>query len=96
MATHIDDIDAENQDITTSNEQTPLLNDHQSIEEPRHDEIRLDKKKTSWYVWRVMWAILVALVLAVFIKGWIDAGADVDVNCHYFTISAINILIKIS
>lgn len=70
------DSDAENQ--TDINEQTSLLNDHQT--DQQLDPKGHDQKQTSWYVWRVFWAIVVAIVLAVFIKGWIDAGGDVDVG----------------
>ncbi|KJR88189.1 mitochondrial carrier protein [Sporothrix schenckii 1099-18] len=36
------------------------------------------RRPTSWYVGRAVWTLLAALVLFVFIKGWIDAGGDVD------------------
>lgn len=35
-------------------------------------------RPTSWYVWRAVWTLVAALILFVFIKGWVDAGGDVD------------------
>ena len=74
--------DAEQQGVPT-NEQTPLLNDHLSNhsfeDQVGDDSERVEPKSISWYVWRVFWAIVAILVLALFIKGWVDAGADVDV-----------------
>lgn len=75
--------DAENQTNSASNEQTPLLDDnHQSDPQPdqQPEQNGHERKQTSWYVWGVFWAIVAALVLAVFIKGWIDAGSDVNVS----------------
>lgn len=60
-------------------ENTPLLAGEQS-EQPRLEPQENDKKPTSWYLWRIFWAILAALVLAVFIKGWVDADGDVNVS----------------
>jgi uncharacterized membrane protein YraQ (UPF0718 family) len=70
------DSDAENQ--ANINEQTSLLNDQEVDQQP--DPKAHDQKKASWYIWRIFWVIVAALVLAVFIKGWIDAGGDVDVG----------------
>ncbi|KAL5092352.1 hypothetical protein Trisim1_001608 [Trichoderma cf. simile WF8] len=58
-------------------ENTPLLVGEQS-EQPRLEPQKNDKKPTSWYLWRIFWVILAALVLAVFIKGWVDADGDVN------------------
>jgi uncharacterized membrane protein YraQ (UPF0718 family) len=85
--------DAENQ--TNIDEQTPLLDDHQSDQQPDQPVENSkggSEKNASWYIWRIFWAIVAALVLAVFIKGWIDAGGDVDVgdqlmSRHYRTSS---------
>ena len=65
-------------DEQTQTEQTPLLGDARSDEQPEQKE--KEPRKASWYIWRVFWAIIVALVLALFIKGWIDAGSDVNVG----------------
>ncbi|KAL3421165.1 hypothetical protein PVAG01_07609 [Phlyctema vagabunda] len=62
-----------------NNEQAPLLGDHRSDHQPDEvDQEEPQKKPTSWYVWRAFWAVLAVLVLAVFIKGWVDAGGDVE------------------
>jgi uncharacterized membrane protein YraQ (UPF0718 family) len=76
------DGDPENQTNIASNEQTPLLDDHQSDQDRDEDPDQKgpEKKRASWYIWRIFWAIVAALILAVFIKGWIDAGGDVDVG----------------
>lgn len=77
------DGDEENQMIVnTSNEETPLLSDHQSEEHPEVNgpEPEPERRKASWYIWRVLWVIVAGLILAAFIKGWIDAGGDVDVS----------------
>lgn len=37
------------------------------------------KRTKSWWFWRILWTILAALFLAIFIKGWVDAR-DVDVS----------------
>lgn len=78
--------DTERQTPTPSNEQTPLLGDHQPAqrpeeqpEEPEQSEEEPKPKPTSWYLWRGFWFVLGALVLALFIKGWVDSG-DVDVS----------------
>jgi len=93
MATHVNNnIDAENQG-NAIDEQTPLINDHSPIEESTQDGIEPKPKGRSWYAWRIFWAIVIALVLSVFIKGWIDAGADVDVGwspSHKFNMAQNN------
>lgn len=67
-------------------EETPLLaaahdegrDEHEqaALLDPPQDE---SKRTKSWWFWRILWTVLGALVLAVFIKGWIDAK-DVDVS----------------
>lgn len=65
-------------------EQSPLLQDQRSDHEQDADQDipELKRRRASWYIWRVVWAIFAALVLAVFIKGWVDAG-DVNVSSTY-------------
>ncbi|KAK0624604.1 mitochondrial carrier protein [Bombardia bombarda] len=75
---------------TSSSEQTPLIGDHRSDaqyhdgDEPQDQssdgqEVEPKASKTvSWYAWRILLAVLSILVLVVFIKGWVDAGGDVD------------------
>ncbi|KAH7333820.1 mitochondrial carrier domain-containing protein [Rhizoctonia solani] len=70
--------DLENSSRT--DEQTPLLRAEQTANE--HEQAALlepqpEPRTKSWYAWRVFWAVLAALVLGVFIKGWIDAD-DVE------------------
>lgn len=69
------DSDAEGQ---TANEETPLLGDRQSGQQPESNEP--DQQQAGGWLWGIFWAVVAALVLAVFIKGWIDAGGDVDVG----------------
>lgn len=65
-------------------EQAPLLgNSHRPVDEderPLSPKPQHEKATRSGYVWRVVWAILAIFVLAVFIKGWIDAE-ETDVRC---------------
>uniref|UniRef100_A0A4E9EG36 Mitochondrial carrier protein n=1 Tax=Gibberella zeae TaxID=5518 RepID=A0A4E9EG36_GIBZA len=63
-----------------NDEQTPLLRDqHIETEQVGNNESEIvpaptpEKRTTSWYAWRIFWTILVIVVLAVFIKGWIDS-----------------------
>jgi len=78
--------DAENQTIISNHEETPLLadahnqQDHDSDHQELEDVPEQKRKQVSWYLWRVFWTIVAALILAAFIKGWIDAGSDVDVG----------------
>ncbi|PSR77522.1 mitochondrial carrier domain-containing protein [Coniella lustricola] len=73
-------------------EHTPLLASQQQADEQperdaeaqQHDEAALleppqseARRTNSWWFWRILWAVAAALVLAVFIKGWVDAK-DVD------------------
>jgi hypothetical protein len=60
-----------------SSEDSTLLSDDRQ-DEPEEQPTR-PPRTTSWYVWRAFWTILAALVLAVFIKGWIEAD-DVNVR----------------
>ncbi|KAF8599992.1 mitochondrial carrier [Ceratobasidium sp. AG-I] len=56
-----------------NDERAPLL------EQPSHgDDAPLSQPRTwGWYVWRGFWVVFAAVILGVFIKGWIDAD-DVD------------------
>jgi len=76
------DADSQAPVTSTSNEQTPLLSEPQSDEVEQQDEEVAEKRvrKASWYIWRVFWFIIAVLILAAFIKGWVDAGGDVDVS----------------
>ncbi|KAK0128328.1 hypothetical protein ONS95_000303 [Cadophora gregata] len=60
-------------------EQSPLLGDHQPGQQANvDDEVEKGGRTTSWWVWRGFWVLFGALVLSVFVKGWIDAGGDVE------------------
>ncbi|CAN8099766.1 unnamed protein product [Discula destructiva] len=61
-------------------ETTPLLGAHQEEGRDEHEEAALleppqseTRRTKSWWFWRALWTLLAALLLAVFIKGWIDA-----------------------
>jgi hypothetical protein len=52
-----------------------------------HEEAALlepppQRRSKWWYAWRIFWVILGALVLALFIKGWIDAD-DTNVRRRF-------------
>lgn len=62
----------------------PIDDDYQASRDGResqqdeHEQAALlepqPKPRTKWwYIWRAFWVILGALILALFIKGWIDA-----------------------
>ncbi|KID82163.1 mitochondrial carrier protein [Metarhizium guizhouense ARSEF 977] len=57
-------------------EETPLLNGEPSS--PRVDDPESEPGRGSWSYWRLFWAVVAVVVAIVFIKGWIDAGSDVD------------------
>lgn len=74
-------------------EETPLLGpetgdgairaDNNSNAPAKDDDVTGDAppsqpRPTSWYVWRAVSTLAAALILFVFIKGWVDAGGDVD------------------
>lgn len=69
--------DAESQ--TNVHEQTPLLDDDQQSSQQTVDDAP-ELKQARYHVWRIFWAIIAVLILAAFIKGWIDAGGDVQVS----------------
>jgi hypothetical protein len=76
---HEDDVDTENQRPAVD-EETPLLTSELTGEEQEPDPKEPEPTPASWWIWRVFWFIVAALVLALFIKGWIDAGSDVNVR----------------
>ncbi|KAI9052199.1 hypothetical protein LZ554_003558 [Drepanopeziza brunnea f. sp. 'monogermtubi'] len=58
-------------------EQTALLSDHRSVASEDEPEPGSGHGHVSWWLWRGFWLVIGALILAVFIKGWVDAGGDV-------------------
>lgn len=72
-----------------AHERAPLLaNDnvrYDTTTPQEEDEATSEPEKTSsktWnYVWRSFWCLFALLVIAVFVKGWIDAD-DVNVSGH--------------
>lgn len=74
------DADEENQrHIEDHDEETPLLHGEVSNQQ-QVNQLEPEKKPHSWFLWRILWAVVAVVILTVFIKGWIDAGSDVDVG----------------
>lgn len=74
---------------TKPDERAPLLPNEssrrhhaeaQSIDnEAEPDQPAAVARSWQWYAWRTFWTVFAILVLAVFIKGWVDSE-DVDVS----------------
>jgi hypothetical protein len=79
---HEAEVDTENQRVA-ADEETPLLNEGLTEQEGEADPKELEPSRVGWWAWRIFWTIVAALVLAVFIKGWIDAGSDVNVCLNF-------------
>lgn len=61
--------------------QRPLLEDERPISpKPQHEEATTGRSAWKTSPWKIVWAVLAIFVLAIFIKGWIDAK-DTDVRC---------------
>ncbi|KAI1841540.1 hypothetical protein JX265_013505 [Neoarthrinium moseri] len=60
--------------------------DGRQASQDEHEEAALlepqqEKRTAKWYLWRAFWVILATLVLALFIKGWVDSDAtDFDLG----------------
>ncbi|RYP47952.1 hypothetical protein DL768_006107 [Monosporascus sp. mg162] len=58
-------------------EQTPLLEGQEMPRDEREQAALLEpppeKRTRSWWFRRIFWAVIAAVIMAVFIKGWIDA-----------------------
>ncbi|CAK7274726.1 hypothetical protein SEPCBS57363_006308 [Sporothrix epigloea] len=79
---------------TRTGEETPLLRpaeaapiragDDDTTSTVKHTDddadctARQSPRPVGWYVWRGVWTLLAALVLGIFIRGWIEAGGDVQ------------------
>jgi hypothetical protein len=76
---HEGDVDTENQRAAVD-EQTPLLISEEQLtnEEQEEDPKEPEPTRLSWYLWRAFWVVVLVLIHALFIKGWIDAGSDVN------------------
>lgn len=67
-------------------EEAPLLED-ESASLGHYSTVASEspaKHATSWYIWRIVWTLVAILILTVFVKGWIDAGRDVQVRIPPF------------
>jgi hypothetical protein len=75
----------------TYTEETPLLVDESasSILDSETQDKEAIKRPLSWYVWTVTWVLGCALILALFVKAWLDADGDVEASRHVFTPSSI-------
>lgn len=69
-------------------EQTALLRDDRAQAED-DQSVRSEAEATpqetrsrSWYAWRIFWAVLAIVVIAVFVKGWIDSDETEVVISH--------------
>lgn len=71
------DSDAENQ--ASASEETPLLDSPGAEGLERKNE---RKRGPSFYILRVILAIMAAFMLGVFIKGWIDGSDYADVGAR--------------
>lgn len=66
---------------TRANEETHLLVDPESQHHEEDADIKSgENSNASWYAWRLFWVIVAAVVIGVFVKGWIDSGSDVNVR----------------
>jgi len=74
--------EGDSSDRTRPDEEAPLLQERQLSDDDEQSPTRKDTtpKTRSWYLWRIFWALLAVSVLAVFVKGWVDAGGDVEVS----------------
>ncbi|KAK3495728.1 mitochondrial carrier domain-containing protein [Neurospora crassa] len=80
-----DDIESGQSQTTTINEETPLLisqtdhragPDNDTVEEAEQDE--RSRYTRSYFAWRMFWTVAAITVTVIFVKAWIDAGADVN------------------
>jgi hypothetical protein len=77
---HEGDVDTENRTAAVDEETPLLINDELAAEEQELDPKQPEPTWARRYFWRVFWVIVAAFILAVFIKGWIDAGSDVNAS----------------
>ncbi|KAH8786284.1 mitochondrial carrier domain-containing protein [Hyaloscypha sp. PMI_1271] len=75
---HEGDVDTENRTAAVDEETPLLINDELTGEEQELDPKQPEPTWARRYFWGIFWVIVAASILAVFIKGWIDAGSDVN------------------
>ncbi|CAK7274739.1 hypothetical protein SEPCBS119000_006327 [Sporothrix epigloea] len=56
----------------------PAVKDADDDDDADNDQRRQPPRPVSWYLWRGVWTLTAALVLGLFVKGWVDAGGDVQ------------------
>jgi hypothetical protein len=64
-------------------EGTPLLGDRALLEQPASERGTAESRSRG-IAKRILWILAIAIILGVFIKGWIDAGGDVHVSNAYW------------
>lgn len=68
-------------DAVATTEETPLLQNQSDIQQQTGDtNDQQGPKHLSFYAWRIFLLVAAVLVAVLFIKGWVDAGSDVDVS----------------
>jgi len=77
---HEGDVDTENRTAAVDEETPLLINDELTGEEQELDPKQPEPTWARRYFWGIFWVIVAASILAVFIKGWIDAGSDVNAS----------------
>lgn len=69
---------------TRYDEESPLLGEQVNEGEAAADpETSAKKSRARWYIKIIIWIIIAAAIAAVFIKGWVDAGGDVEVGLRF-------------
>jgi hypothetical protein len=64
-------------EYVSTDERAPLLQPAPGdVVEP---SVEQEPRTWDWYAWRAFWGVLGIFVLAIFIKGWVDAK-DVEVR----------------
>ncbi len=83
MTTHTD---VENQRPAYT-EETPLLNEENHEAPEQAEDVPSPTRRYASYPLKLLAALIAIGVTTLFIKGWIDAGSDVDVSfvalCSY-------------
>ena len=76
----------DHEDHRSHDEETPLLanesaypdSSSEGSSEGSDDEPQ--ERAPSWYIWRVLWLLAGLLIVALFVKGWVDADGDVEAS----------------